>query len=191
MRFLTALLLGFMLTTTIAFAETVYVDDNLRVGVRPEPDNSYSPISVVVSGMILEVLERKGNYMRIRTPSGVEGWVSNSYVTKKKPAQILVDEYKKKQKGLDEKIKSLNDQVDKLTADRNQLQLNVQELERENTELKDNMDENSRLESLLSGSATPWWQNLIILLFLMGLAFTGGVLWYRRHTAKKLGGLSI
>jgi SH3 domain protein len=190
MRFFTALLLSFMLTT-IAFAETVYVDDNLRVGVRPEPDNSYSPISVVVSGMVLEVLERKGNFMRIRTPSGVEGWVSNSYVTKKKPAQILVDEYKDKQKKLEDKIKSLTSQLEKLTKDKNQLQLNVQELERENTELKDQMDENSRLESLLSGSATPWWQNLIILLVLMAAAFIGGVFWYRRHLAKKLGGLSI
>ena len=191
MRFLTALLLGFMLTTTIAFAETVYVDDNLRVGVRPEPDNSYSPISVVVSGMILEVLERKGNFMRIRTPSGVEGWVSNSYVTKKKPAQVLVDEYKTKQQELEDKIQSLTEQVGKLTADKNQLQLNVQDLERDNTELKDQMDENSRLESLLSGSATPWWQNLIILIFLMAASFTAGVFWYRRHLAKKLGGLSI
>ena len=53
------------------------------------------------------------------------------------------------------------------------------------------MDENSRLESLLSGSATPWWQNLIILLLLVTAAFVGGVFWYRRHLAKKLGGLSI
>jgi SH3 domain protein len=190
MRFFTALLLSFMLTT-IAFAETVYVDDNLRVGVRPEPDNSYSPISVVVSGMVLEVIERKGSFIRIRTPSGVEGWVSNSYVTKKKPAQILVDEYKEQQKELESKIQTLTGQVEQLSQERNNLQHSVQELERENTELKDRMDENSRLESLLSGSATPWWQNLIILLLLVTAAFVGGVFWYRRHLAKKLGGLSI
>ena len=190
MRFFTALLLSFLLTT-IAFAETVYVDDNLRVGVRPEPDNSYSPISVVVSGMVLEVMERKGNFIRIRTPSGVEGWVSNSYVTKKKPAQILLDESKEQQKELEEKLQSLTVQVEKLSQERNSLQHSVQELERENTELKDQMDENSHLERLLSGSATPWWQNLIIVLLLALAAFAGGVLWYRKHLAKKLGGLSI
>lgn len=191
MRVLTALLLGLMLTTTVAFAETVYVDDNLRVGVRPEPDNSYSPISVVVSGMVLEVLERKGNFMRIRTPSGVEGWVSNSYVTKKKPAQLLLDDANKKMKDMEEKISSLNNQVGKLNVDRTKLQTNVKELERENAELKDKVDESSHLDSLMSGNSTHWWQNIIILLVLISAAFTAGVLWHKRHLAKKLGGMSI
>lgn len=190
MRFFAALMLSFMLTG-VALAETVFVDDNLRVGVRPEPDNSYSPISVVVSGMVLEVLERKGNYMRIRTPSGVEGWVSSSYVTKKKPAQILVEEYKEEEKALNERIESLTARVEELSQSQSRLQQTIKNLEQENTELKDRMDENVRLESLLSGGATPWWQNLIVLIILILGAFGGGVFWYRRHTAKKLGGLSI
>lgn len=190
MRFFVALLLSFLLTGT-AVAETVYVDDTLRVGVRPEPDNSYSPISVVVSGMVLEVIERKGNYMRIRTPSGVEGWVSSSYVTKKKPAQIQVEEYKEQEKELNERIQSLTARIEELSQSQNRLQQNNRNLERENSQLKDRMNDNIRLESLLSGGATPWWQNLIILVLLILGAFGGGVFWYRRHLAKKLGGLSI
>ncbi|MBD3669667.1 MAG: TIGR04211 family SH3 domain-containing protein [Gammaproteobacteria bacterium] len=190
MRLFAALLLSFMLTGT-SLAETVFVDDNLRVGVRPEPDNSYSPISVVVSGMVLEVLERKGNYMRIRTPSGVEGWVSSSYVTKKKPAQILLEEAREEEKALNERIEDLTARIEELSQSQTRLQQTIRKLETENAELKDQMNETIRLESLLSGGATPWWQNLIILILLILGAFGGGVLWYKRHLAKKLGGLSI
>jgi len=190
MRFIPAFLLSLSLIP-IAFAETVYVDDSLRVGVRPEPDNSYSPTSVVVSGMILEVLERKGSYMLIRTPSGVEGWVSNSYVTKKKPAQILLEELKKQEKSLQETISVLNGRIEKLSQSEKLLRIKLSEMEQENSEVKEQLDEDSRIAGLLSGSTTPWWSNLIFLIILCIMTFGGGVLWYRRHLAKKLGGLSI
>lgn len=190
MRFLTALLLSLSLTT-IAFAETVYVDDSLRVGVRPEPDNNYSPTSVVVSGMILEVLERKGSYMLIRTPSGVEGWVSNSYVTKKKPAQILLDELRQEEKVLQETINVLNSRIESLSQSEKQLRIKLSDMEQENTEVKEQLNEDSRIAGLLSGSTTPWWSNLIFLILLSLGSFGGGVLWYRKLLAKKLGGLSI
>lgn len=190
MRFLTVLLLGLSLTT-IAFAETVYVDDSLRVGVRPEPDNNYSPVSVVVSGMILEVLERKGDFMRIRTPSGVEGWVSNSYVTKKKPSQVLAQELRAQEKLLQEKIDDLNSRIESLSQNEKLLRLKVSDLEQENAGLKDRLIEDTRIAGLLSGSTTPWWFNLLFLILLIVVAFSAGILWYRRSLAKKLGGLNI
>ena len=190
MRFLTALLLSLSLTT-FAYAETVYVDDSLRVGVRPEPDNSYSPTSVVVSGMVLDVLERKGNYMLIRTPSGVEGWVSNSYVTKKKPAQILLEELKVEEKSLQETINVLNTRIESLSQSEKLLRIKLNEMEQENSDVKEQLNEDSRIAGLLSGSTTPWWSNLIFLILLSISTFGGGILWYRRHLAKKLGGLSM
>lgn len=190
MRFLTAFLLSLSLVS-IAFAETVYVDDSLRVGVRPEPDNSYSPTSVVVSGMILEVLERKGSYMLIRTPSGVEGWVSNSYVTKKKPAQILLEELKQQETSLQETIDVLNGRIEKLSQSEKLLRIKLSDMEQENSEVKEQLNEDSRIAGLLSGSTTPWWSNLIFLILLSIVTFSGGVVWYRRHLAKKLGGLSM
>lgn len=190
MRFLTALLLSLSITN-IAFAETVYVDDSLRVGVRPEPDNSYSPTSVVVSGMILDVLERKGNYMLIRTPSGVEGWVSNSYVTKKKPAQVLLEELKVKEKSLQETISVLNARIESMSQNEKLLRIKLSDLEQEYAEVKEQLNEDSRIAGLLSGSTTPWWINLVFLVLLSITTFSIGIVWYRRHLAKKLGGLSM
>jgi len=190
MRFLMALVLS-LSVTTIAFAETVYVDDSLRVGVRPEPDNSYSPTSVVVSGMILEVLERKGNYMLIRTPSGVEGWVSSSYVTKKKPSQVLLEELKAKEKTLQETIDVLNTRIESMSQNEKLLRIKLSDMEQENIEVKEQLNEDSRIAGLLSGSTTPWWSNLIFIILLCIATFSAGVFWYRRHLAKKLGGLSM
>ena len=190
MRFLVALLLGLSLST-IAFAETVYVDDSLRVGVRPEPDNNYSPVSVVVSGMILEVLERKGDFMRIRTPSGVEGWVSNSYVTKTKPSQVIAEELREQEKLLHENINELKSRIESLSQSEKLLRIKVSNLEQENTGLKDRLVEDTRIAGLLSGSTTPWWVNLLFLILLFIVAFSGGIAWYRRSLAKKLGGLNI
>ena len=190
MRFITALLLSLSLTT-IAFAETVYVDDSLRVGVRPEPDNSYSPTSVVVSGMILDVLERKGSYMLIRTPSGVEGWVSNSYVTKKNPAQVLLEELRQQDKVLQETIDVLNARIESLSQSERLLRNKLSDMEQENSDVKEQLNEDSRIAGLLSGSTTPWWSNLIFLILLTITAFYTGIVWFRRHLAKKHGGLSI
>lgn len=52
-----------------------YVNDSLRIGVRAEPNTSVAPQNVVITGMQLEVLEREGSYIKIRSDDGVEGWI--------------------------------------------------------------------------------------------------------------------
>ena len=49
----------FYLIISLGHADSVYVKDSLRVGVRTEPSNSVAPIGVVVTGMQLEGLERR------------------------------------------------------------------------------------------------------------------------------------
>lgn len=73
-----------------AMAETAYVDDTLRVGVRRNANSSEAPLTVVTSGAPLEVLERGERYWRVRTEDGVEGWVSASYITTQPPVRAQV-----------------------------------------------------------------------------------------------------
>ncbi|MGE0079719.1 MAG: TIGR04211 family SH3 domain-containing protein [Thiohalomonadaceae bacterium] len=75
-----------------ALAETAYVDDTLRVGVRRNANSSETPLTVVTSGARLEVLERGERYWRVRTDDGVEGWVAASYVTTHPPARAQLEE---------------------------------------------------------------------------------------------------
>ena len=52
-------------------AEPIFIGDNLRVGVRPEPDSTLTPVGVVQTGMQLELLEKQGAYLHIRAPDGL------------------------------------------------------------------------------------------------------------------------
>ena len=69
-RFFLPAIASFILLSTAVAADTaeyVYISDNLRVGVRTEPVSGMPPISVVFTGMRLQVHERLDGYVKITT----------------------------------------------------------------------------------------------------------------------------
>ena len=89
MRLLTAFLL---LLPLIALAETVYVTDNLRLGLHQAADTSDRAFRMLESGQALEVLSRDRNYANVRLPDGVQGYVKAAYLVDDKPAKLIVAE---------------------------------------------------------------------------------------------------
>ena len=71
-----------------AVAEQVYINDTLRVGVRPSPSGSVAPLAVVTTGMRLQVLDRVEGYLKIRGKNNVEGWIKDIYVVDEAPSII-------------------------------------------------------------------------------------------------------
>ena len=187
-RILTVLLFCLSLPLNV-LADTVYVNDQLRVGVRTEPSNSVAPIGVVTTGMQLDVLERRAGFIRIRTVQGMEGWISESYVTDDKPAALIVEELQEQNRKLGE----MTTQKDKLIKTAESA---TAKLGKENTELQDR-NEQLRLQLLEARQAatepevSPYtWS--VILALLMGVAGFGvGVLWHRRQAMRRLGGLRV
>lgn len=167
-------------------AESVFVNDQLRVGVRPEPSQVVAPIGVVLTGMKLEVLVRQEPFIKIRTDKGLEGWIKDIYVTDKVPAILRLKEIKEQQlKSLEkmkkiEKTKSalqeansiLNEQIDFLKAQR-------AELQRTNAV---QIVSNARPSKGIS----IFW---LVLTSLVGLGL--GYMWHRYQSMKRLGGLRI
>lgn len=191
-KVLQALWFFFLLTiSTSLFADTVYVSDSLRVGVRTEPENRGDTVSVVVTGMALEVLDRRGNFMLVRTSNGVEGWVNSNYVTRKTPAKLLLDEAEKKNEELTTKVKQLQTSLDDLEYAHAKLNDQTDELMEKNKELQQQLDATFDPTKLISGSDRPWWQNLILLLIVVLISMALGMMFYRRHLTKKLGGMSL
>jgi SH3 domain protein len=188
MRVTRALLLAMLLGPGILCAEVVYINDVLRVGVRPEPNNSVSPINVVMTGMKLEVLDRSEGFIQIRTEQGVEGWIKEIYASGKRPAQLeLADLQQKHQQLVDEssqasdKIKAVNEanaalqqQLDELKKQNQVMAVELQET-RKNTET-----DSSMMIFIISGL-------LMIALFVAGLVI--GISWHRQQVTKRLGGL--
>ena len=81
-----------LLTVSLAFgvlvradANTVYVIDQINIGLH-ESSRFDSAIAVMIgSGTPLEILERDGNVAKVKTPEGKEGWVDLNYVNASAP----------------------------------------------------------------------------------------------------------
>ncbi len=184
------LLWGFL---PVAFADSVYVSDTLRVGVRSEPDNQVAPIGVVTTGMKLEVLERKNGYIQIRTPQGLTGWIKDIYVIKNAPAVIQLKQQKKQQLKLNEQIKTLQQANQVLEEANRVLNEKIRQLEDERARLQLQQAQLQAMQpSPISAGGNPewiWWLAGFVLLTVA--AFVGGVKWYRQQVMKRLGGLRV
>lgn len=168
--------------------DTVYIDDMLRVGVRPEPNSRSTPVGVVTTGIQLEVLDSRGDYLRIRTDKGLTGWIKAIYATEEPPAMIQVERLEKKQAEnleelealrqnmtvLEEANENLNSQLERVKAERSKLQLR---LARDNSAHKRG-----------SSYGFLWLLGLVVA---AAASFAGGVFWQRRKTTRRLGGLRL
>lgn len=182
----TAIGLLLLVITSILHADSVYVKDSLRVGVRTEPSNSIAPIGVVLTGMQLEVLERSGGYVKIRTDRGLEGWIKNSYVDTEPPAIIKLKRLQSEYDQLKSRVgkhddllkttettnKTLNEQIDTLKSSNAELQLALAKEQHTNSQ---------------SVSSYFWLALSYIAFCAAGIGI--GVTWHRRLAMKRLGGL--
>ncbi len=178
---------GLLVIALPAQARTIYINDNLRVGVRAEPSTQVAPFSVVVTGMRLEVLDEQPGYLKIRTPKGETGWIREIYVSEQPPAVMRIETLKTRYRELEQQYReqgenikilesanlALNDKIDALKQERSRWQL-----------------EKARSEYQRSGHGFWWWISLAGLL-LAAASFTSGVLWHRQQAMKRLGGLRV
>ncbi|VAX12644.1 hypothetical protein MNBD_GAMMA24-182 [hydrothermal vent metagenome] len=185
-----ALCLSQLVLVSVAQARMIYINDNLRVGVRSEPSNQVVPFSVVVTGMKLEVLEQLPDYLKIRTNKGEVGWIKDIYVSDQPPAMMRIKALKASYQDLEQKLQeqnksikiletanlTLNDQIDNLKKDRSRWQL-----EKARSDYLQQEAVNSRF----------WWWISLAGLLLVAAAFTSGMIWYRQQTMKRLGGLRV
>lgn len=172
--------------TSVSAAEYIYVSDHLRVGVRAEPVSSVPPISVVFTGMRLELHERADGYVRITTDKGISGWVKDIYVTKKAPAIIQLNAFQVKH--------------DKLKKERLQESEEINVLEKANTLLKEQVDDFKakqrewslqRADLIASQHEDKFWFWIVVILVLIALSFSAGVFWNKLQVTKRLGGLKV
>ena len=83
-----------------AYAETLYVTDSLRLALYESEEMSDKPLSNLVSGTPVQLLERSASLARVRTPAGEEGWVKASFLVPDKPAKTRVAELEAELSGL-------------------------------------------------------------------------------------------
>lgn len=71
-----------------AQAETVYVAERLRIGLRAEVVETSAVVKTVETGTPLEIVERFDKLVRVRDPQGTEGWIEARFLTPDPPARL-------------------------------------------------------------------------------------------------------
>lgn len=185
-----ALFLLSLLFLAPAMAETVYISDVLRVGVRAEPNSSDVPVTVVTSGSELQVLERQAGHLRVRTESGVEGWISEVYATGELPARQRLERVEKEREKLQAELARLRSSSSENSEQVAQLTARVDALQAENTRLQATAAElTAELRNAEGGNAWIYYTVALIALFFLGAYL--GVRWDKERVAQRFGGLEL
>lgn len=181
----------------LVLSETVWVNDIIYLGVRPERDGG-KPVAVVKSGTVLEVLEREKRNLRIRTPEGVEGWVSVTYISEEMPARQQLAALEERYAKLSSEMERANEEMTKVNEANTTLSANLMSLTEERDQLQQRIAElMQEIEALRPRPAAVadaqremyYWAGGLGGLVL--IAFAGGASWYRSRAMKRLGGLRI
>ena len=132
-----------------AQAEVVYVTDRLVVLLRSE-QGAGEKIAKLFSDTPLQLLERSGRFLKVRTQDGDEGWLDEQYTTTDPPKQIIID-------SLETEIKRLEASITQLSKERGPLGEQLEKSKREHAEQVKSLEENiNRLQTERDQLATKY-----------------------------------
>ncbi len=77
-----------------ASAETLYVNDFVRVTLRTGPGLDYRVIDMVGTGTKVTPLEQRDEWTRVQVLDGKEGWILSRHLTPDPPSVLLVERLK-------------------------------------------------------------------------------------------------
>jgi len=78
-----------------AHADTRYVSDMLVISVRDAPIQNASVLGYIKTPTAVDILEEQGDYLKIKTKDGLEGWVLAKYIVPEKPKTLIIEDLKK------------------------------------------------------------------------------------------------
>ena len=180
------LITALLLPLSYVEAKTLYVNDQLRVGIRPEPNNDAAPLAVVSTGDKLEQLDTDSGYILVKTSEGVEGWIKDIYTTDQPPAVVQLRALSKSAGGNNAKILELTKQVSLIQSANEVLTNELEEAKSEKNKIQ------LQLLAQKTGDASGSWMYwLAVMLIFTVASFICGMYWYRNQAMKRLGGLRI
>lgn len=161
-----AFLLFGVLANGVSLAETRYVTDQFEVMVRSGTSTKNSIVRMLSSGTAVEVLETtpEEGYLRVRLPSGSEGWVLSRYLMRAPAARnqlaaarAQAEEADAQHKQLSQEFRSLQEVKQDLDAERESLEVEnrrlgheLEEIRRASADVLAINDENATLRQRLN-----------------------------------------
>jgi SH3 domain protein len=187
------MLLAATLAPLQAGAETVYVTDELRLGLYDNEMATGRQFKTLVSGAALEVLEKSLMTIRVRTEEGDEGWVKTAYIVTEEPGR-------RRAAGLAVENEKLQATIEASSAELLAAQARISNLETELADAQAGIEElpelrntNAELEAQLASVdamvARHWL--LIAALAMLIIGFGAGYYWLDRRVRKQFGGVRV
>jgi len=108
---LAALLVAGLAVPAVLRAESLYVTEQLVVGVSSTPDASGERVATVKSGERVEAIERAGDEVHVRLANGHEGWVRASYLSADEPLRVRLTQREAEVARLGDEVSALKAQL--------------------------------------------------------------------------------
>ncbi|HED16710.1 MAG TPA: TIGR04211 family SH3 domain-containing protein [Gammaproteobacteria bacterium] len=127
------LLMSGMLSANVAWADDMYVTDQLLVGIYTDRSLTGPPVKLLKSGTQLEVVQRDGQVVEVKTSDNNQGWLKASYLTLEPPAQAQLAKQK-------QKIGQLNSRIKRQWTKAANAENNLKKIEAENLKTKQQLE---------------------------------------------------
>jgi SH3 domain protein len=176
MRFVLTAVCLFILSTApktpVSASERVgFLNDSIKIMMRTGRGTDYRIIAMPSLGQKVTVLEDAGDWVKIRTDAGTEGWVLSRFVGYDIPYRIRFDELQKEYTLVSEKLSVLEQENKRLTQENRemdkrlkteigQMTAEVEKLSKENRILRDEMA-NRLIKWFLAGAGVLFFGFLI------------------------------
>jgi len=166
-----ALLVSLILPATLASAaeDVVYVKVG-RAYLRKGPGVNFSQLSLVSEGIRLDVTNRRGDWLKIKTTLGAEGWILARATTSTPPPEVVIRELGQRIETLEEDNSGLQERIRTLADTRQDIELSASQRQAKITLLE------AKVESIESNQTFLWsCLGVVVLLVGWGLGFFTGM----------------
>ena len=139
----------FMLPATQAWSETRYVSDELSIPMRTGASNKHRIVYFPKSGTALTIKEKSedGNFVRVTSPGGKEGWVETQYLMNQASARDRIVTVNKKLEQSRAEAKTLKQRVSELESQNKELTAQVNQTQREIKSQESSMEQLKRISA--------------------------------------------
>ncbi|MCR4302494.1 MAG: TIGR04211 family SH3 domain-containing protein [Sulfuricaulis sp.] len=194
-------MMGLVLLGTVfaARAETVYIAERIRIGLRAEIPETSAIVKTVETGTPLEIIERFDKLTRVRDSQGAEGWIETRYLSTEPPARL-------QHTRLQDELATSRTQVNEAQAQLKKAQTTIAEQAGKIKELEKNLAEKptpapppaavADKSPLVKPGTTDTGFRISYLWLgisfaMLGIGFAAGIRWLRESIRKRSGGMYL
>ncbi len=124
------LIIIFISFITPVWAKSMYVTDSIKITFRNGPSIKHKILAILKSGEEVEVLEELNGWTKVRLKDGKEGYVLSHYLSPNIPKSFIINNLQNKVKYLQEQLQKLTQVKERLEASNSELKTNLELKER-------------------------------------------------------------